>query len=86
MGRHFHTRGQFTTAEDFHEIVLARQTVGDQVGWGDSLQTGLLNQGLQCVNIDALVFDAVGVLETELRNATLQRHLSTFKSNLGLVA
>jgi hypothetical protein len=66
--------------------VLARQTVGDQVRWRDSLQTGLFNQGLQCVYIDALVFDAIGIRETELRNTTLQWHLSTFKSNLGFVA
>ncbi len=45
----------------------------------------LFSKLLECVNINAMVFNPVNVLESELRHTPVKRHLTTFKSGITAV-
>src|SRR5690554_828152 len=77
---------QRTPAKDLHAVFACHQArVGKHLGGnlGDFPRGGQL---LQCIQVDSLVFYLVKGFEPELGNATLQRHLSSFETDLPRVA
>ena len=69
-------------AKDLHEVVLADETSLYELGLGDTAQPLSFGQGLQRSEVDGRVLYTVDVLEAELRQTTLDRHLTTFEADL----
>src|SRR5690606_31001247 len=82
MCSYFQGRFQLTVAQNLDQIVLVRESVLDKgIHCDFVLYTGVVHQILKFVQIDSSVFLSVDVLETKLGNTSLQRHLTTFKSD-----
>ena len=86
MCGHFDPCLQFTTSQDLHQIFLLDESVLLQEGGCDFLQGLAIDELLECVQVDSLVFDPVWIRKTKLGNTALEGHLSALKSNLGLVS
>ena len=77
--------GELTVTEDLDQFALGGETAADEGLDIELLQALALEERLQGGDVDALVLDTGGVLETELRETALDRHLAAFETDLVLV-
>ncbi len=76
---------KFAISENLDKLVLVDETSLNQIFNTNLFKFLGLYEFLDYIQVDGLILDTVDVLETELRNSTLKRHLSTFETNLFLV-
>jgi broad-specificity NMP kinase len=78
--------GKFATAKDLDAVLAGDKTillqnidaeVGDILGLGE---------GVQSVDVDTDVLNTVDILETELGDTAVERHLATLETDLLVVA
>ena len=86
MGLHLDSAGDGTVAEHFHQGLLRDETGVAEILDSDPGQTSSGCERLESVEIDCLVFNAVDVVETELRHTALERHLTSLEAHFVLVA
>ena len=85
MGRNLEGDGYLSVTEDLHEVTLVGETGSDE-GFGiEGLHAKLLGNFLQGADIDAMIFNAGGIAESELGQTPLDRHLATLESYLVLI-
>ena len=85
MCGHLEGGGDVTVAEDLHELATFGVTGGGEDLEVDHLGAGGLCEGLQGGDVDGLLFNPGGVLESELGKTPLNRHLTAFVTDLVLV-
>ena len=86
MGRNFELSFQLTVAKNLDEFLAVCQVSSLQLLDSDLGEVLFLSKLLECREVYSEILLVVDVLEASLRNATLQRHLTTFETNLSLVA
>ena len=77
--------GEFATTQDLNPVLARNEAVLLQhvnVEVGNILSLG---ESIESINVDSDILDAVDVLETELRNATIERHLTALEADLLVV-
>ena len=74
--------GEFAVTQNLDKLARRDETGGNEVGYRHFLKLLGICHSLNDVQIDSFVFNAVDILEAELRNTALQRHLTTFETNL----
>src|SRR5262245_35224717 len=77
---------ELAAAEDLDAIVFRSQAVLTENVQVDNRQFLFVGKRLEHIEIDAAVFHAVDVLEAELRQTALERHLATFMTALLRIA
>ena len=78
--------GEGAVGEDFYKLTTVDETCCDQFLYTYLLEVLGLSESSDNVEVDCLVFNAVDILETPLRETALQRHLTTFETDFTLVA
>ena len=86
MGLNVELALEFTDTENLDKSLVVDETSLNEFVDADGLEILLLSEGLKHDKIDGLVFDTVDILETVLGKTTLERHLTTFKTNLLAIA
>ena len=86
MSTNFQTQSDLTVAKNLHQLGRRNKASGYKFLQTYSLQFISLCQSLDCRKIDSLVFYTVDVLETKLRQTTLQRHLTAFETDFLTIA
>ena len=86
MGLNVELALEFTDTENLDKSLVVDETSLNKFVDADGLEILLLSEGLKHDKIDGLVFDTVDILETVLGKTTLERHLTTFKTNLLAIA
>ena len=86
MGFHFEFGCQSTITQNFDDVIFSDQTCIRQVLRINNCYILFLCQSLNCLKIDCLIFFATVIVETKLRKTTLQRHLTTFKTEFLRIA
>lgn len=76
---------QFPDAQDLYPVRLADQSVNVQILRGKLSDTIFFSQLVELPEIKDLVLYTVDIVETTLRDAALDRHLTTFVCILPLV-
>src|SRR5574344_1064735 len=82
MSRNFECYGKRAATQNLHTVVFRNETGVDQRFQINRLQRFLLGQAFEQFKVHALVFDTFEVCKTVLGQTSLQRHLTSFKSNL----
>ena len=77
---------EFTNAQDFYEGLVVDESCFNELINANLLKVLLLSEGLKYGKIDSLVLHTVDILEAVLGKTTLERHLTTFETNLLAVA
>ncbi len=85
MSLNFNRRSNFTTVKDLNQVILRAETIFTNQIQRYYRSAGFLNQCLDCIQVQRLVFNAVDVIETEFRQTSLKRHLTTFEAQLAAV-
>ena len=86
MGLNVELALEFTDTENLDEGLVVDETSLNEFVDADGLEILLLSEALKHDKIDSLVLHTVDVLETVLGKTTLERHLTTFKTNLLAIA
>ena len=86
MGLNVELALEFTDTENLDKSLVVDETSLNEFVDADGLEILLLSEALKHDKIDSLVLDTVDVLETVLGKTTLERHLTTFKTNLLAIA
>ena len=73
-------------SKNLDEFLSVGQTGLDKLVLSNLGQILLISKLLKDIKINWEIFDVVDVLKSSLRNTTLQRHLTTFETNLSLIA
>ena len=76
---------QFTVSKNFNKFLTIGQTSGNELCDSDLGDVLFLSDFLQSGEVNSEIFLVVDILETSLWNTTLQRHLTTFETNLSLI-
>src|SRR5699024_3280784 len=82
VGGHGELRREVAVAEDLDAVPLVREPERDERLRGDGValvQAAFLEEPAQPAEVDRGVLDAVAVLEAELRDAALERHLAALE-------
>src|SRR5690554_1188789 len=82
----FYLSGNFSPSKDFDQIILGSQSIGSECFKINCLKIVLFNQALQNIQVDTYIFYTVDAFKSEFRNTTLQRHLSSLKSDFAAVS
>ena len=72
---------EFAITEHLYEMLGRNETCSNQLFDANLLQVLGFSQSLQSGKVDGLVLYTVDVLETELGQTALQRHLTAFKTD-----
>ena len=86
MGLNVELALELTYTKNLDKGLVVDETSLNKFVDADGLEILLLSEGLKHDKIDGLVFDTVDILETVLGKTTLERHLTTFKTNLLAIA
>ena len=86
MGLNVELALEFTDTENLDKSLVVDETSLNEFVDADGLEILLLSEALKHDKIDSLVLHTVDVLETMLGKTTLERHLTTFKTNLLAIA
>ena len=86
MGLNVELALEFTDTENLDKSLVVDETSLNEFVDADGLEILLLSEALKHDKIDSLVLHTVDVLETVLGKTTLERHLTTFKTNLLAIA
>ena len=86
MGLNVELALELTYTKNLDKGLVVDETSLNKFVDADGLEILLLSEGLKHNKIDGLVFDTVDILETVLGKTTLERHLTTFKTNLLAIA
>ena len=86
MGLNVELALEFTDTENLDKSLVVDETSLNEFVDADGLQILLVGKALKDDKIDSLVLHTVDVLETMLGKTTLERHLTTFKTNLLAIA
>ena len=86
MGLNVELALELTYTKNLDKGLVVDETSLNEFVDADGLEILLLSEGLKHDKIDGLVFDTVDILETVLGKTTLERHLTTFKTNLLAIA
>lgn len=86
MGLNVELALEFTDTENLDKSLVVDETSLNEFVDADGLEILLLSEALKHDKIDGLVLHTVDVLETVLGKTTLERHLTTFKTNLLAIA
>ena len=73
---------QFATTENLDAVLGRNQTILTESLEGEIGDILGLSQRVEHIEIDADILDAVDVLETELGQTAIDRHLTTFETDL----
>jgi len=72
---------QFAVTQDLNELGLGDEASLMEFNETDFLQFLSFSECLEGSQVDSLILHAVDILETELRQTTLHRHLTTFETD-----
>lgn len=86
MGLNVELALEFTDTENLDKSLVVDESSLNEFVDADGLQILLVGKALKDDKIDSLVLHTVDVLETMLGKTTLERHLTTFKTNLLAIA
>lgn len=86
MGLNVELALEFTDTENLDKSLVVDESSLNEFVDADGLQILLVGKALKDDKIDSLVLHTVDVLETVLGKTTLERHLTTFKTNLLAIA
>ena len=86
VGFNLNFAGYGAVAKDLHQIFLAYKAERTELLEADLLKILCLGQGLESVQIDHFVFHTIEILEAELGQTTLQRHLTAFETDFAAIA
>ena len=86
MGLNVELALELTYTKNLDKGLVVDETSLNKFVDADGLEILLLSEGLKHDKLDGLVFDTVDILETVLGKTTLERHLTTFKTNLLAIA
>ncbi len=85
MSSNIYGFGKFSTAKNLYTILTRNKTIllkhfNVEIGYVLSL-----GKSVKCIDVDTDILNAIDILESELGNATVQRHLTTFKTNFLMI-
>ena len=86
MCLHVNLDGQLTVAKHLDKFLAIGEASGLEFRDTNLGKLLLLDKALESGQIDGEILLMVDVLETSLRDTALERHLTTLKANLSLVA
>ncbi len=86
MSLHIKFDAQLTVTKNLYQLARGNKSGSYKLFDTDFLQALGSSQFLQSADINSLVLYAIDILEAELRQTTLQRHLSAFKTYFLAVA
>ena len=86
IGSNFQLGCEFTVAQNLHLVVLGNKTGGDEYIEIDHRDVPPLAQSLKGGKVHRLVLHSGGILESELGQTPLDRHLASLESDLVTIA